>query len=265
MKTLLFPILATLLTSSFAFGGTIKVLDAITYAPPEPQLTGPAIEKVLRADTRTHNFLISADTYHGLVVLHGSVHAGWQRDEVVRLVRNLPEVVQVFSYIQIKRNTDDLVRDIYEGERYQVTLGNMNERSFVEFPAVGLLSGPTDLARAVKVNLDADVVTGEFEIMVDTFEGLAILHGSVPDDSAKASAQAVAARTPGVDMVYSYITVDDIYERDTMCAPGTVTIRKPLDTSASFAVTLTRPELDYRERQLRLRYAKYESQTPQKK
>jgi osmotically-inducible protein OsmY len=245
-------ICAILLSTCGAFAGTARILDAVTSAPPTPRLSGPIVEKTLRADPRTQNFYVSADTYQGLVILHGWVGSVRQRDTIISLVNDMPEVERVFSFIEINRDPDDLIRLTNEGVRFQVSQSNMNERTRFDFPSVGMLTGPTDLARAVKVNLDADAITGAFDIKVDGYQGLVVLHGHVPDDSAKASAERVAAAVYGVDKVFSYITVDDVRTVEL------VVPRNPWGV----AVTLTRPELMPREYRLRPQYAKYETICP---
>ena len=217
-----------------ASAGCARFLDAVVTGPDTPPvLSGPLVESALRADVRTQNLPIMADAYHGLVVLHGVVHSVYERDNVLRVVYGVRGVERVYNFTQIDRDPDNLIRDINAGERYMVGLSTVNYVPQPDYPAIGLLPGPTELAKNVKINMDADAVAGEFNIMVDNYEDLIILHGHLPDESAKGSAESAAAHTYGVAKVFSYIVV----EREEAV---------PAVYEWPVLVNLTRPELEHR-------------------
>ena len=230
MKTLLLPLMALVLSA----GAFAASLNGVVIGPAHGTTLDADIRANLRNDPGTRNLDITVDTYKGLAVLHGWVRTPQIRRDVASRVRNMPGVDRVYSYIVVDVARDSFVRDLNEGLRANVTQSNMNERPDVRVPTIGLISAPNDLARNAKVRLAADAVTGEFDIAVDSYDGLVVLHGKVPDDSAKDSVDAVASRTPGVDRVFSYLNVGDA-----------VVVPEP--TTGTVVIDLGRPEIEKRE------------------
>src|SRR3569832_112038 len=120
-----------LLFSCGAFAGTARILDAVTSGLPTPRLTGPQIEAALKQDSRTHNLYVTADTHEGLVILHGTVNSYPQRDAVLNVVSNVPNVDRVFNFVQVNRDPYGFVPMLSEGYRDNVSQSNMNDRSVV--------------------------------------------------------------------------------------------------------------------------------------
>lgn len=229
MKTLLVPLLALALSA----GAYAATLNGVVIGPPRADNLQADIRASLHDDPATQNLDISVDTYKGLVVLHGWVRTAQIRRDVAARVRNMPGVDRVYSYITADE-TPSYTRDLNEGLRANITASNMNERTNVRGPTIGLIPAPNDLARDVKVRLVADAVTGDLEIKVDSYDGLVVLHGKVPDDNAKAAVDSVASHTPGVDRVFSYLSVGDA-----------VVVPEP--TFGTVVIDLGRPELEKHE------------------
>jgi len=231
MKTLLLPLLALALAlSAGAFGAT---LNGVVIGPPRVDNLQADIRASLHDDPATRNLDISVDTYKGLAVLHGWVRTPLIRRDVTARVRNMPGVDRVYSYIT-NDDTPSYSRDLNEGLRANITASNMNERTTYSGPTIGLIPAPNNLARDVKVRLVSDAITGDLDIKVDSYDGLVVLHGNVPDDYAKAAVDGIASRTPGVDRVFSYLSVGDV-----------VVVPEP--TFGTVVIDLGRPELEKHE------------------
>ncbi|HEY3325163.1 MAG TPA: BON domain-containing protein [Planctomycetota bacterium] len=170
---------------------------------------GERIQAQLRTDADTRDLLLTVDTYKDLAILHGWVRTPQQRLMVANKVRAMLGVGRVFSYLESDDpSIDDPVRIGRMSDRVRVSDSNTPLPITRDMPPIGLIPpGADPLARRVKVALAADDATGPwvFAINVDTYDGLIVLHGNLPDESLKSRADDIAARMPGVAQVFSYL------------------------------------------------------------
>ncbi|HYG76242.1 MAG TPA: BON domain-containing protein [Planctomycetota bacterium] len=187
----------------------------------------PDIQATLQAHPQLSRYYIKVDTFGGLAVLHGWVRNNRLRAMAEAEVRQVRGVDRIFNYIRTDSNSESIARAINRSERIQGAQANMNdqirgigtlvnvhpelyhgarthEMDTVEMPLATL---PPNLAASVREQLELDPVLALYDINVDNYERVVLLHGDVPDVRTARDAERVAARTPGVRKVVSYLNV----------------------------------------------------------
>jgi osmotically-inducible protein OsmY len=181
---------------------------------------------------------IQVETFGSLAVLHGWVLHSSERRAIVDRVKRMEGVERVYSYIITDdtridcgpMTSDDIVRTMNKAQRVQMGIANAYDQirdlgiqfdsiegahinrpaqidyAVVETPLIGI---PETAAAAVKANLTLDDVTSIYNLQVDSYAGIVFLHGWVPNDGVADDAKQIAARTPGVRQVVSYMGVGE--------------------------------------------------------
>jgi osmotically-inducible protein OsmY len=184
---------------------------------------------------------IQVETFGGLAVLHGWVMNRYERRAIIDRVKRMEGVERVYSYIISDdaredcgpMSADDIARTMNKAQRVQMGMANANDDirdlgiqfdsqegahivraervdyAVVETPLIG---APETAAASVKANLTVDDVTSLYNLQVDSYAGIVFLHGAVPSESVAEDAKQIAARTPGVRQVVSYLAVGESAE-----------------------------------------------------
>jgi len=187
------------------------------------------VQGALRANSQLSNYYIQVDSFEGLVVLHGWVRTRRLRNEAANQARQVFGVERVYNYITTDDNDDSIARNINRSYRIQNAQANMNDRigdlGTVSESAAEIYPGtrrrdpdavlvpqasvPVNLGSAAKERLDADPILSIFRLSVDNYKTVVLLHGTVPDSRTARDAEKIAARTPGVKKVVSYLNVPE--------------------------------------------------------
>jgi hyperosmotically inducible protein len=138
---------------------------------------------------------VKVDLYDGLAIVHGSTGSDGAIPLINEKLKSNSGVIAVYNYM----STPD--RGALPGS-FDVTMDD-----FKRLDKVGTNNSSFAISQRVKDRLDADPRLEGFEIDVDTYHGLVILHGSVADESLAKRARDLAAYAQGVDAVLSYIDV----------------------------------------------------------
>jgi osmotically-inducible protein OsmY len=153
------------------------------------------IQTDLRADPLFEGMRINVDLYRGLAIVHGSTPTSEAVSIINEKLRRLKGVDAVFNYMVMPDEADltPTVSMTYDDFRRIDRVGN-NNNAFI-------------VAERVKDRLQADARLATYDIQVDTYMGLVILHGRVGDASEARRAKEIAAYGEGVNAVLSYIDV----------------------------------------------------------
>jgi len=167
---------------------------------------GLEIERNIHADQALKNVYIRVDRYGDLAVMHG-----WVADKTLRAraeyrVSQTPGINAVYNYMTWDQSGIDVNREINAGRRVQIGAANMNDR-VLDTLGLPYVTSPSPLGTRVRQRLDGDVSTTALNVRVDTYGTLVLLHGNISDWNAARDAERVASATPGVERVYSYLTV----------------------------------------------------------
>ncbi len=229
---------------------------AVLTALPEQNLElRGAIQRALATDPQMQPLQVQVDVYQNLAVLHGWVLDSQTRRAVEDFVRAEDGVGQVYNYIYADES-NSLQKDLQLGEEVRVGLGDewnpqinglgrlsdvagrrpifSPDQTPSEQAMAPVVSAPSPLAIAVQDRLDADPMFVTQKLQADSYGGLIILHGTVPLEIDARNAQMLAAQTPGVEVVYSYLQTRESVRPEaegTYCSvnvqPGAIPGRDP--------------------------------------
>jgi osmotically-inducible protein OsmY len=212
------------------------------------------ISEQLRHDPLLSRYYIQVDVMEGLAVLHGWVRTPQARRAIEERVRNNEGVVQVYSYIVVDPIGNDTLREIVKAQRVQIAISNQNDlvrddgtlfetraepyASAIRVADYGVVDAPLavpplTLASAVKTRLDIDPIVTLYNVKVDAWNRTIILNGVVRDERIAADAERIAARTPGVTKVVSYLIPENTIEP--MCELNYVVTLSHPDERTRFA------------------------------
>ena len=216
-------LLLLLALSAFMSPAYSATIQSRLYLPRESHTPlETAVLSALHRDPLTKDWHVQVDTYGGLVVLHGWVLTRNMRDALEAKVNAIPGVEQVYDYVN-HDDLNDVARSIEQGYNLEVNSSNIDipareldtdvlqvTQSGIQFDKVPLVVHPLPpLAVKTRDQLNLDPVASAYEnLRVDSWNGLVILHGRVEDRAAAQSIERLAARTPGVQAVFSYLTTD---------------------------------------------------------
>jgi hypothetical protein len=168
------------------------------------------------------------DTCDGLVILHGWTLNRNMRQAINRRVQRVPGVAAVFDYIVFDQTeAEEVEREIGMAGRIQVSMTNVNDRVFDRgtptgpgvmprmseqyiYLGVPRATVPDELAFTVKYALGTEPYTGAYEITVENYKGIVVLHGLVPNDAFARDAESIAAQVWGVRRVFSYLQTEEM-------------------------------------------------------
>lgn len=185
----------------------LKVLLALWIAAGawlQAQDAGLEIERSMRAEPALRNVYIKVDRYGDLAVMHGWVIDKKLRAAAERSVRATAGVTTVYNYVTYDES-EDINRAIDMGRRVQLNGATIDDR-VLDTLNLPYVTTPSTLSVRVKQRLDGDPTTSPLDVRVDTYGALVLLHGNIADWNAARDVERVAASTPGVERVYSYLT-----------------------------------------------------------
>ena len=179
------------------------------------------IQKDLLADPLFRGATVQVDLYNGLAIIHGAVPNRAMLTAINDTVRFRRGVSSVYNYMNYPgKNTGGAIDSI------AVTFD-----TFDRLDEVGPRYSAFTISERVEDRLSASPALAVAELEVDAYMGLIILHGTVSDSSLAQQAKEIAAHTPGVDAVLSYINVS---------LPVSALIAAPVDS----VPVLVRPPLE---------------------
>jgi len=155
------------------------------------------IQTDLRSDPLFETARVDVDLYKGLVIVHG---AAANRESLLALndkLRVREGVVAVYNYMKHP--------DMTEGEDLGAI--SVSYEDFRRLDNVGSGNNSFTLAQRVQDRLWADPQLAAFDFDVDAYMGAIVLHGNVSDPGLAKRARDIAAHTPGVEDVLSYVNM----------------------------------------------------------
>jgi osmotically-inducible protein OsmY len=138
---------------------------------------------------------ITIDLYNGLAIVHGGAPNREMVDVVTQAVRAREGVAVVYNYMSNPDERTPAANSIAVTYDY-----------FDRMQDVGMADNAFAVAGRVMQRLEADPVLSPFDIEVDTYLGLVILHGTVDSPLLAERAKEIARHTAGVKAVLSYVT-----------------------------------------------------------
>lgn len=175
-----------------------------------------SVLNALNADPVTHGQYVQVDTYDGLVILHGWTLNKNIRQAINKRVQQVPGVAAVFDYIVFDQTeAEEMEREIGMADRIQISMTNSNDRVFDRGTPTGRggmprATTPDELALTVKYALGNEPYTGIYEITVENYNGIIVLHGLAPNDTFARNAESIAAQVWGVRRVFSYLQTEEM-------------------------------------------------------
>jgi len=166
-------------------------------AVPSDSALAEQIQKDLRADPLFRGASIDVDLYKGLAIVHGSVPNRGMLSAINDTVRFRRGVNSVYNYMHSpEKNVSGAMDSI------AVTFD-----TFERLDEVGSRYSAFTISERVEDRLKASPGLVSSDLEVDAYLDLVILHGTVPDRALATQAKEIAAHTPGVGTVLSYIGV----------------------------------------------------------
>jgi osmotically-inducible protein OsmY len=184
---------------------TLIAVNAIAATDPAPYVNGrPSEQETTLAQRLTKEFRtdplykymnITIDLYNGLAIVHGGAPNREMVDVVTQAVRAREGVAAVYNYMT---NPDELAAP--------ATSIAVTYDYFDRMQEVGMTDNAFAIAGRVMQRLEADPSLSPFDIEVDTYLGLVILHGTVDSQLLAERVKEIARHTAGVKAVLSYVT-----------------------------------------------------------
>jgi osmotically-inducible protein OsmY len=150
-----------------------------------------------RNDPLFEGMTLTIDLYKGLAIVHGGAANQQMVALVTRRLQNNPGVDVVYNYM----SSPDM--PLSQPESIAVTYDH-----FDRMAKVGNKSNAFAIAGDVKDRLTADARLSGLDFDVDSYLGLIVLHGNGASAAQATRAKEIAAHTPGVEAVLSYVTID---------------------------------------------------------
>jgi osmotically-inducible protein OsmY len=148
-----------------------------------------------RSDPLYKYMNITIDLYNGLAIVHGGAPNREMLDVVTQAVRAREGVAAVYNYMSSPDEIPEAANSIAVTYDY-----------FDRMQEVGMADNAFAIAGRVMQRLEADPMLSPFEIEVDTYLGLVILHGTVDSPLLAERAKEIARHTAGVKAVLSYVS-----------------------------------------------------------
>jgi osmotically-inducible protein OsmY len=153
------------------------------------------IQDDFRNDPLFSGTRVSIDLYNGLAIVHGSAPTEEAIGVVNEKLKSRADIVAVFNFMYAPQRPAG------------ASSVDVSYDDFRRLDRVGVTNTAFAIAQRVQDRLAADAQLQGFDIEVDTYMGLVILHGMVGDEATAKRAKDIAAYTQGVDAVLSYIDV----------------------------------------------------------
>ena len=196
------PTINKMLISALA----IVALGAMAATDPAPYQNGERsnrqendlaqrLTKEFRSDPLYQYMNISIDLYNGLAIVHGGAPNREMVDVVTQAVRAREGVSAVYNYMSSPDEVPAAANSIAVTYDY-----------FDRMEEVGMEDNAFAIAGRVMQRFEADPALNPFEIEVDTYLGLVILHGTVDSPALVERAKEIARHTAGVKAVLNYVS-----------------------------------------------------------